>query len=104
MTTKYDYKKYEGMNPWSYDLSDDPEFFGIHFIDGKMEIDIARYIESCKLAGIDDFLPEEFKKTSQKGSMPESLREPLYSYKCCPTRHGCSGATNCDNCYADYHR
>lgn len=50
MTTKYDYKKYEGMDPWSYDLGDDPEFFGIHFIDGKMEIDIARYIESCKLA------------------------------------------------------
>ena len=29
---------------------------------------------------------------------------PIYSYKCCPTVHGCSGATNCDNAYGDYHR
>lgn len=28
----------------------------------------------------------------------------VFSYKCCPTRHGCSGATNCDNAYGDYHR
>ncbi len=26
------------------------------------------------------------------------------SYKLCATRHGCSGATNCDACYGDYHR
>lgn len=25
------------------------------------------------------------------------------SYKICATRHGCSGATNCDACYGDYH-
>ena len=28
----------------------------------------------------------------------------VWSYKVCPTRHGCSGATNCDNAYGDYHR
>lgn len=25
------------------------------------------------------------------------------SIKCCPTRHGCTGATNCDCSYGDYH-
>lgn len=28
----------------------------------------------------------------------------VHSYKCCPTRHGCSGATNCDSAYGNYHR
>lgn len=26
------------------------------------------------------------------------------SYKLCATRHGCSGATNCNACYGDYRR
>lgn len=26
----------------------------------------------------------------------------LASVKCCPTRHGCTGATNCDSCVGDY--
>lgn len=78
MTTKYDYKKYEGMDPWSYDLGDDPEFFGIHFIDGKMEIDIARYIESCKLARIEDFLPEEFKKKKEGYYIPAKKSRKEY--------------------------
>lgn len=75
MTTKYDYKKYEGMDPWSDCFSDEPEFFGIHFIDGKMEIDIARYIEACRLFGYDDFLPEELKK------MKEGYYYPSRKYK-----------------------
>ena len=76
MTTKYNYKKYEGLNPWSNDMSDNFDFFGIHFINGKMEIDIARYIEACKLAGIDDFLPEEFKiKKEGFYTSPKKSRE-----------------------------
>lgn len=75
MTTKYDYKKYEGMDPWSDCFSDEPKFFGIHFIDGKMEIDIARYIETCRLFGYDDFLPEELKK------MKEGYYYPSRKYK-----------------------
>lgn len=35
MTTKYDYKKYEGMDPWSYDLGDDPEFLEFILSTGK---------------------------------------------------------------------
>lgn len=27
-----------------------------------------------------------------------------WSYKVCPTRHGCEGATNCDRSYGDYHK
>ena len=31
------------------------------------------------------------------------VNEMPVSVKCCPTRHGCTGATNCDSCVGDYH-
>ena len=47
---------------------------------------------------------EEFAMLSQKENYTNESFQHIYSYKCCPTRHGCSGATNCDNSYGDYHR
>ena len=28
--------------------------------------------------------------------------EPSFGIKMCPTRHGCQGATDCDNCLGNY--
>lgn len=49
--------------------------------------------------------PEEATMLSE-GSYPVTppVSTEVFSYKCCPTRHGCSGATNCDSAYGDYHR
>ena len=33
----------------------------------------------------------------------KNVNEMLASVKCCPTRHGCTGATNCDCSLGDYH-
>lgn len=33
----------------------------------------------------------------------KSATEIPFGKKMCPTRHGCTGATNCNNAYADYH-
>lgn len=32
----------------------------------------------------------------------KNVNAMLASVKCCPTRHGCTGATNCDSCLSDY--
>lgn len=65
-------------------------------------------IESVKsvLFFIDlNILPEEIEMLSDRVYTPVSTATiSIDSYKCCPTRHGCSGATNCDNAYGDYHR
>lgn len=32
----------------------------------------------------------------------QNVNDAIYCVKCCPTRHGCSGATNCDCSLSDY--
>ena len=61
-TKKYDYSKYPTENLfYDYDTLKKEEFFGIHIINERVEVDVDRYIEACKLVGIEDFIPEEFK-------------------------------------------
>lgn len=48
-------------------------------------------------------LPEELDALSPDGC-PSMEAAPERGYKVCPTRHGCSGATNCDYSYGNYHR
>jgi len=35
-------------------------------------------------------------------SLKTSATTAFAGRKVCPTRHGCTGATNCDNSYGDY--
>lgn len=52
-----------------------------------------------------DIDQEEVEKLMERAyPTAEPMPTVEYSYKCCPTRHGCSGATNCDYAYADYRR
>lgn len=61
-TKKYDYSKYPTENLfYDYDTLKDEKFFGVHIINERVEVDVDRYIEACKLVGIDDFIPDEFK-------------------------------------------
>ena len=47
--------------------------------------------------------PDELDMILKNGDLPlENVSS--YGYKVCATRHGCSGATNCDRAYSDYHR
>lgn len=78
MTAKYDYEKYEGMDPWIYELSNEPEFFGIHSVDGRIEIDVSRYIDACKLVGIDEFLPEALKEKKEGYYIPTKVKHGDY--------------------------
>ncbi len=61
-TKKYDYSKYPTENLfYDYDTLKDEKFFGVHIINERVEVDVDRYIEACKLVGIEDFIPDEFK-------------------------------------------
>ena len=61
-TKKYDYSKYPTENLfYDYDTLKKKEFFGIHVVNNRVEVDVDRYIEACKLVGIDEFIPEELK-------------------------------------------
>ena len=55
---KYDYSKYTDESD-----SDKREmgYWGIHRVDGRIEVDTERYEHACTLAGIDEFLPEQIK-------------------------------------------
>ena len=48
--------------------------------------------------------PEELENLSHRKYTLSDNAQRVFNYKCCPTRHGCSGATNCDYAYGDYHR
>lgn len=65
-------------------------------------------IESIKSAPLFmelDILPEEIERLSDRVYRSAGTAAiPVYGYKNCSTRHGCSGATNCDYAYGDYHR
>ncbi len=61
-TKKYDYSKYPTENLfYDYDTLKDEKFFGVHIINERVEVDVDRYIEACKLVGIEDFIPDDFK-------------------------------------------
>lgn len=49
-------------------------------------------------------MPKELELLSEKEDALMDDFQQVYNYKCCPTRHGCSGATNCDHAYGNYHR
>lgn len=60
------------------------------------------YDSSLELAQHDiNFLEEKYEDVERADFNGEDLE---CSYKLCATRHGCSGATNCNACYGDYRR
>ena len=79
-TKKYDYSKYPTENVfYDYDTLKEKEFFGVHNIKGRLEVDVDRYIEACKLVGIEDFIPKEFKtKYAHQYFVPR--KEGRYDY------------------------
>lgn len=61
-TKKYDYSKFPKGNVIDeYDSLKQKEFFGIHIINDRVEVDVGRYIEACKMVGIEEFIPNVFK-------------------------------------------
>lgn len=58
---KYDYSNYEVEPSWDSESLQEKEFWGIHITEtGRPEIDVKRYIESCKCIGVNEFIPNEF--------------------------------------------
>ncbi len=59
-TKKYDYSKYDGIETtWDYDILKHQDFFGIHTVNDRVEIDIERYKRACEIVRITDFMPKE---------------------------------------------
>ena len=79
-TKKYDYGKYPTENLfYDYDTLKDEKFFGVHIINERVEVDVDRYIEACKLVGIEDFIPDELKtKYAHKYFVPR--KKEKYDY------------------------
>lgn len=57
---KYDYSKYKDEE-WSADLLKQ-DFWGLHEIDGRIEVDVERFALACELATEPSYCPEELKK------------------------------------------
>ena len=57
---KYDYSKYSNEE-WSADLLKQ-DFWGLHEIDGRIEVDVERFALACELATEPNYCPEELKK------------------------------------------
>ncbi len=78
-TTKYDYLKYVNCNFSSYKELSEKEFFGLHEVNGRIEIDVERYKEACEIVGIKDFMPKElFDDESIKYFIPK--KKSRYDY------------------------
>ncbi len=78
-TTKYDYSKYDGIEEtWDYDILKNEDFFGVHMINSRLEIDVERYKKACKIVGIEDFIPELFKNSEVKYYMPSRQNRDDY--------------------------
>ncbi len=78
-TIKYDYSKYKDVKNWDYNVLQEKDFFGVHEINGRIEIDIERYKIACDIVGIKDFMPKEiFKDSNIKYYTP--TKEKRYDY------------------------
>lgn len=59
---KFDYSRYEAMEGWKVSILNEYEFWGLHNINGRIYVDIQRYVTACNFVGIDEFVPEELLK------------------------------------------
>ena len=79
MTGKYDYSKYKGEG-WNSDL-EDKEFWGLHEIGDRVEVDIKRFIAASEQVSITDFVKKEFSEES----FPEYYipsKQYIWDYTC----------------------
>lgn len=51
---------------------------------------------------IDETLSKPISSEEETKKYEDSKEETMLGRKCCPTRHGCQGATDCDYAYGSY--
>ena len=95
-----------GCEPGESDVSDDV----VHPQDNYFELDI----DVCPDAGPESYSltlsDEDIDAVSEKSVDADDGKDgcdgqghqPTFGRKCCPTRHGCQGATDCDYTYGAY--
>ncbi len=64
MTEKYDYSEYGGWenHGWTDDMRKQ-EFWGIHEVDNRIEIDVKRFRFACEIAGEPEYFPKKIGDT-----------------------------------------
>lgn len=78
-TKQFDYSKFSKEQSWCNPEQKDPACWGLHEIDGKLHIDIARYKKVCNEIGITDFIPKEWESVSERCFIPDKTAK--YDYK-----------------------
>ena len=77
--SKYDYSKYPTDEPWPQ-ATFEMEFWGLHQVNGRIEVDVKRYAEACEQTGIKEFLPDElFKKPTVEYYVPSTKNRYDYT-------------------------
>ena len=79
MTGKYDYSAFTG-DGWNDDLTN-MNFWGLHMVEGRVEVDVQRYLEACEQVGINEFIPEDFLNGKVSGYIIPTRRE-RWDYTC----------------------
>ena len=78
-TEQFDYSKFSAKQSWYNPEQEDPACWGLHEIDGKLHIDIARYKKVCDEIGITDFIPAEWDNITDGCFTPPRTKK--YDYK-----------------------
>ena len=78
--SKYDYSKYPTDEGWPQE-AEEMEFWGLHEIDGRIEVDVERYAEACEQTGIKDFMPKELFDNPTVDYYIPTVKE-RYDYTC----------------------
>ena len=76
---EFDYSKFSKEQSWYNPEQKDPACWGLHEIDGKLHIDIARYKKVCNEIGITDFIPKEWESVNEGCFIP--AKREKYDYK-----------------------
>ena len=76
---EFDYSMFEEDPHWSSDCLSDPNYWGIHLIDGRMVIDVPRYKKTFEGIGASEFIPRAFMERVL--SYFEPLKKQRYDYK-----------------------
>ena len=76
---KFDYSMFEEDPHWSSEILSDPNYWGIHQIDGKMVVDVPRYKKTFAEIGASEFIPKKFNEQDIAYFQP--LKSNRYDYK-----------------------
>lgn len=76
---QFDYSKFSEKLSWYNPEQKHPACWGLHEIDGKLHIDIARYTKVCNEIGITEFIPKEWANINKGCFVP--AKKTRYDYK-----------------------